>query len=69
VTEEERNCIMESLSLYSAPYTVGLITYRRRWMEHVAHMMGEEKCIQGFGGETLREPATLKTSVLTGREF
>jgi len=25
---------------------------RMRWVGHVAHVGGEERCIQGFGGET-----------------
>ena len=34
------------------PNIVGVIKSRRmRWAEHVASM-GEEKCLQGFGGKT-----------------
>jgi hypothetical protein len=36
--------------LYSSPNIVQVIQ-SRRWVGHVA-CMGEERCIQGFGGET-----------------
>jgi hypothetical protein len=42
----------ELYSLYSSPDTVQVIKSRRlRWAGHVARG-GEERCIQGFSGET-----------------
>jgi hypothetical protein len=39
--------------LYYSPHIMQAITSRRiRWVGHVARMGVEEKCIQGFGGET-----------------
>ena len=39
--------------LYSSPNIVWLIKSRRMgWTGNVAHMGGEERYIQGFGGET-----------------
>jgi hypothetical protein len=39
--------------LYSSPNIVQVIISRRmRWVGYVAHMGGEERFIQGFGGET-----------------
>jgi len=39
--------------LYCSPNIVRVITSRRmRWMGHVARRGGEERRIQGFGGET-----------------
>jgi len=38
--------------LNSSPTIIRVITSRRmRWMSHVARM-GEERCVQGFDGET-----------------
>ena len=38
---------------YSLPNIFQVIKLRRmRWVGHVACMGGEERCIQGFGGET-----------------
>jgi len=34
---------------------------RMRWAGHVARMGGEERCIQGFGGETCGKETTWKT--------
>ena len=40
-------------NLYCSPNIVWVIKSRKmRWVEHVARMRGEERCIQGFGGET-----------------
>jgi len=33
-------------------FAVGYSPRRTRWEGHVAHVSGEERCIQGFGGET-----------------
>ena len=39
-------------NLYSPPNIVRVIKSRIRWPGHVARMGGEERCVQGFGGET-----------------
>jgi len=40
-------------NLYSSPNIVRVMKSRRmRWAKHVARMGGEERCVQGFGGET-----------------
>jgi hypothetical protein len=53
VTREWSKLHNEELNvLYSSPIIVQVIKSRRmRWAGHVAHM-GEERCIQGFGGDT-----------------
>ena len=39
--------------LYCSPNIVRVIKPRRmRWAGHVARMVGEERCVQCFGGET-----------------
>jgi hypothetical protein len=32
-----------------------------RWEGHVAYIGGEDRCIQGFGGETIEKQTTWKT--------
>jgi hypothetical protein len=54
--------------LQSSPNFVRVIISRRkRWAEHVAHMgegRGGEGCLKGFGWEAKREDTTGKTKVL-----
>ena len=54
VTGEWRKLYNEELiDLYCSPYIGWVIKLRRmRWVGHVAHMEGEERHIQDFGGET-----------------
>ena len=54
VTGEWRKLHNEELNnLYSSPNIVRAIKSRRmRWAGHVARTRGEDRCIQGFGGET-----------------
>jgi hypothetical protein len=54
VTEEWRKLHYEELNdLYSLPNIVRVIKSRRmRWAGHVARMGGEDRFIQGFGGES-----------------
>ena len=54
VTREWRKLHKEELNdLYSSPNIVRVIKSRRMgWAGHVACMGGEERCIQGFGGDT-----------------
>ena len=48
--------------LYCSPNIVQVIKLRRmRWVGLVARMEGEERCTQGFGGETWRREATWET--------
>jgi len=48
--------------LYSSPNIVRVIKSRRmRWVGHVAHMGGEERRIQSFGGETRGKETTWET--------
>jgi hypothetical protein len=53
VTGDWRKLHNEELNgLYSLPNIVWVIKSRRlRWVGHVARM-GQERCVQGFGGET-----------------
>ena len=53
VTGEWRRLQNEELhALYSSPSIIKVIKLRKmRWSRHVAHM-GEDRCIQGFAGET-----------------
>jgi len=54
VTGEWRKLHNEELNyLYCSPIIFRVIKSRRmRWAEHVAHMGGEERRVQGLGGET-----------------
>jgi len=54
VTGEWRRLHKEGLNdLYCSPNIVRVIKSRRmRWARHVARMGGEERRLQGFGGET-----------------
>jgi len=54
VTREWKKLHNEEFNdLYSSPNIVQVIKSRRmRWVGHVARMGGEERCIQGCGGET-----------------
>jgi len=54
VTREWRKLHNEELNdLYCSPNIIWVIKSGRiRWAEHVARMGREERCIQGFGGET-----------------
>ena len=63
ITGEWRILYNEELNdLYSSPYNVRVIKSRRmRQAGHVERMGGEERCIQGFGGETRRRETTWKT--------
>ena len=43
----------EFYCLYSLPNVIRVVKpSRMRWVGHVAHIGGEERCIQGFCGET-----------------
>jgi hypothetical protein len=63
VTGEWRKLHNEELSdLYSLPNVVRVVKSRRmRLAGHVAHMGGEKRCIQGFGGETGGKETTWET--------
>ena len=53
VTGEWRKLHEEELNvLYSSPYIIRVTNSRMRWTGNVARMGGEDRCIQGFGGET-----------------
>ena len=54
VTWEWRKLHNKELNdMYSSPNIIWVIKSRRmRWTRHVAHMGGEDRCIQDFGGET-----------------
>ena len=54
ITGEWRKLHNEELNdLYSSPSMVRVIKSSiMRWAGHVARMGGEERCIQGYGGET-----------------
>jgi hypothetical protein len=65
VTVEWRRLHNEELcDLFFLPNFVRVMKSRRmRWVEHVAGMRGEERCSQGFGGET-RGKETTSDSIL-----
>ena len=45
--------LSKNITSYSSPNIVRVIKQRRmRWVGHVARMKGEERRVQGFGGET-----------------
>ena len=53
VIREWRKLDNKELSdLYSLPNIVRVVKSRMRWVGHVARTEREERCIQGFGGET-----------------
>jgi len=54
VTGEWRKLHNEELNdLYSSPNIVWVIkSSKMKWAGHLAHIGGDERCTQGFGGET-----------------
>ena len=53
---------MELRDLYSLPNIVRVVKSRRmRWVGHVAHMVGGERCAQGSSGETRGKEGTGET--------
>jgi hypothetical protein len=69
VTGEWRKLHSEELNdLYCSPHIIrALKTRRMRWAGHVARMGGEERCIQCFGRENLRERDHLEDPHVGGR--
>jgi len=64
VTGEWRKPHNEEINdLYCSPNIVRVVTSRMRWAVHVARMGGEERRIQGFGGETCCKEVTWKIQV------
>jgi len=63
VTEEWRKLQNEELTaLYSSPNIIWVIKSRRmRWVGACSTYGGQERCIQGFGGETLGKETTYET--------
>jgi hypothetical protein len=52
----------ELYALYPSPNIIQVIKSRRmRWVGHVSCMEGQERCIQGFGGETRGKETIRKT--------
>jgi hypothetical protein len=67
VTREWRKLHNEELNdTYSSPNIVRVSKSRMRWTGHVAHMGGEERCIQGLW-RNLRERGPLEDRCLDGR--
>jgi hypothetical protein len=54
VTGEWRKLHNDELTeLHSSPYIIRMVKSKRMgWAGHVARKWGEERCIQGFGGES-----------------
>jgi hypothetical protein len=49
-------------NLYFSSNIIRMIKSRKMgWSRHVAHMGGEEECIQGFGGKARRKETTIRT--------
>jgi hypothetical protein len=60
VTREWRKLHEELNDLYFSPNTVRVIKSRSmRWAGHVAHMVGGERRVQGFGGGNLKRKRPL----------
>ena len=54
--------------LYCSPHISRVMTSEgMRWTGHVARVGGQERCIQGFGGETPREIDYLEDPGVDGR--
>jgi hypothetical protein len=53
--------------LYSSSNIVRVIKSRMRLAGHAARMWGQERCIQGFGGETWGEREHMEEQGVDGR--
>ena len=51
--------------MYSSPNNRVIKSKRMRWVEHMARM--GERCVQGFGGEILKEREHLEDLSMDGR--
>ena len=61
----EKTTYEELNDLYSSPNIFRVIKSRRMsWAGHVARMGGEEKCIQGYGGETCGKDRSVDGRIL-----